>query len=234
MQQVLEQMYLAKPFVYASVWAYVWSRANGNGISEVLVQDIIDRSMVSRTTLHRVLHSITDFDKNIELTVTKKIIIVNFNLQNKKTSTVEQIEDNPLQDVQEHEKRIEFEYRLLIDYFNILCGTSVTKSTKTFEFDLVKSLYTQGYSTEELKAVAQYKYHEWHKQPKMIRNIRPATLYGDKFGSYFNEYKKSGTSELNLHMHIASSVSTKEDRIQKTKSGIRDIIENTQQSNEQQ
>lgn len=229
MQQVLEQMYLAKPFVYASVWAYVWSRANGNGIAEVLVQDIIDRSMVSRTTLHRVLHSISDFDKNIKLTVTKKIIIVSFPQQNTKLNiATNNNEEDVLDEVKQHEKQIEFEYRLLIDYFNILCGTSVTKSTKTHEFSLVKSLYQQGYSTEELKAVAQFKYHEWHNQPKMVRNIRPATIYGDKFASYFNEYKKSGNSELNLHRHIAAQLTSKEYTIEKTKSGIRDIIENTQ------
>lgn len=58
-----------------------------------------------------------------------------------------------------------------------------SKKTK----DLIKARWNEGYTLEDFKSVIDKKSSEWLYDSKMIKFLRPETLFGNKFESYLNQ-----------------------------------------------
>ena len=84
----------------------------------------------------------------------------------------------------------------VINYMNELAGTSFKTTTKKTQ-TAIKARLKEGFTVEELKDVVYSKYHEWFEKPIKFQNgvmsdkyYRPDTLFGTKFESYLENYKR--------------------------------------------
>lgn len=74
----------------------------------------------------------------------------------------------------------------IIDDLNLVCGTHYKYSTpKTKE--LIKTRIKEGHTIAEFKVVHSNKAKEWMYDNKMVKFLRPETLYGNKFEGYLNQ-----------------------------------------------
>ena len=64
------------------------------------------------------------------------------------------------------------------------------KHTSSKTQDLIKARLNQKHTLEEFKIVIDKKSHEWLKDEKMCKFLRPETLFGTKFESYLNQKVK--------------------------------------------
>lgn len=61
----------------------------------------------------------------------------------------------------------------------------------------------EGASFEDFRSVIISKCNEWKDEEKMVRNIRPITLFGDKFNRYVAEAKSDGVAAApNPYAHL--------------------------------
>ena len=84
----------------------------------------------------------------------------------------------------------------VINYMNELAGTSFKTTTKKTQ-TAIKARLKEGFTVDELKDVVYSKYHEWFEKPIKFQNgvmsdkyYRPDTLFGTKFESYLENYKR--------------------------------------------
>jgi len=85
-----------------------------------------------------------------------------------------------------HAEKENIPYKEIIDYLNLKAGTNYKYTTnKTKEF--IKARFNENFSLEDFKTVINKKSHEWLKDEKMCKFLRPETLFGTKFESYLNE-----------------------------------------------
>ncbi len=99
-----------------------------------------------------------------------------------------------------------------IDEFSILCVTYLNEKLgeeiyfpSSIVYDRLLREIKKTSSVEDVKAVIDYKFHTWGKDPKMVGYLRPETLFGNKFPSYNlqakqwlkikNEQLENGTDE---------------------------------------
>lgn len=82
----------------------------------------------------------------------------------------------------------------VISYLNEVAGTNY-KVDKVDTFKLVKRLFDDDYSLEDVKTVIDKKFNEW-KDTKYIQYMRPSTLFGKKFDDYLNQPIISKSAEI--------------------------------------
>lgn len=58
-----------------------------------------------------------------------------------------------------------------------------SKKTK----DLIHARLSEGFTVEDFKTVIYKKTKQWINDPKMIKFLRPETLFSNKFEGYLNE-----------------------------------------------
>ena len=82
----------------------------------------------------------------------------------------------------------------IIHYLNEKTKADYKPSTyKTQE--MIRARIREGFTVEDFKKVIDLKTAEWMHDPRMCKYLRPATLFGSKFESYFNQ--KSIKKSLN-------------------------------------
>jgi uncharacterized phage protein (TIGR02220 family) len=74
----------------------------------------------------------------------------------------------------------------IISYLNDKIGSSF-KSSTTNTVRHIRARFNEGYRLEAFKKVIDIKYEEWHNNPKMLKYLRPETLFGTKFEGYLNQ-----------------------------------------------
>lgn len=79
----------------------------------------------------------------------------------------------------------------ILDYLNELCGTHYRVTTRKTT-DLIKARMCEGFTVEDFKTVIYKKAKQWKDDEKMVKFLRPITLFGTKFESYLNEKEASG------------------------------------------
>jgi len=74
----------------------------------------------------------------------------------------------------------------IVDDLNLVLGTSYkTSSLKTKE--LILARLNDGFTLEDFKTVHRKMLRTWGTDVKMVKYLRPITLYGPKFESYLNQ-----------------------------------------------
>ena len=98
-------------------------------------------------------------------------------------------------DIRGEEKRGE-ERRIeenIISDLNLVLGTSY-KYTSLKTQELIQTRLKEGFTIEDFKTVHRKMLRAWGADEKMVKYLRPITLYGTKFESYLNQ--KSVTTKL--------------------------------------
>jgi len=86
--------------------------------------------------------------------------------------------------------------KAIIDYFNERCMTSFNPDAD-YAKRILKARWNEGYRFEDFKAVIDVKSVQWLTDPKMIRYLRPLTLFAaSKFDSYLNEAHNQASKKL--------------------------------------
>ena len=76
---------------------------------------------------------------------------------------------------------------------NLILGTSYKSNSQKTQ-DLIQSRIKEGFTVEDFKTVHRKMLRAWGTDEKMVKYLRPITLYGPKFESYLNQ--KSVTTKL--------------------------------------
>jgi uncharacterized phage protein (TIGR02220 family) len=101
-----------------------------------------------------------------------------------------------LQKQKQEEKRVPV--KEIIDYFNTRCKTNFNPKSD-YVLRLIKARWNEGYHLEDFKAVINVKARQWISDPKMIRYLRPITLFASsKFDSYLNESRQKSGGERRI------------------------------------
>lgn len=74
----------------------------------------------------------------------------------------------------------------IIDDLNTVLSTSF-KSTSRKTRELIKARMAERYTVEDFKTVHRKKAYEWQHDNKMVKFLRPETLYSNKFEGYLNQ-----------------------------------------------
>lgn len=88
--------------------------------------------------------------------------------------------------VQEQDDRVAIPYEAIISYLNQQAGTSYKYTTKKTQ-QLIKARFQEGFTQQDFETVIDKKVLTWLHDAKMMNYLRPETLFGTKFESYFNE-----------------------------------------------
>jgi len=88
-------------------------------------------------------------------------------------------------DKEDSKKVLESDVDEVIDYFKKITGKIRIDNKSASNRKFVKARLSEGYSTEDLKKVALFKFNQWRADPKMGEYISISTFYNDeKFQSY--------------------------------------------------
>lgn len=87
-------------------------------------------------------------------------------------------------------------YKKIIDYLNERTNKNY-KVTQKWK-DLIKARWNEGQSYDDFVKVIDTKTKQWLGDPNMDKYLRPATLFGNKFDDYLNEYQPTKKSKNNL------------------------------------
>ena len=79
----------------------------------------------------------------------------------------------------------------IVSYLNEMCGTSYRANTRK-TIDLIRARMNEGFTVEDFKTVIYKKAKQWKDDEKMVKFLRPVTLFGTKFESYLNEKEAGG------------------------------------------
>lgn len=89
--------------------------------------------------------------------------------------------------IQEQKKDIYSAERIeIVNYLNEILGSNYRPNTKKTK-DLIHARLSEGFTVEDFKTVIHKKAKQWQSDPKMIKFLRPETLFGSKFEGYLNE-----------------------------------------------
>ena len=107
------------------------------------------------------------------------------------------ISTSPQRDVPPNISKVNISKEKLIEDIicdlNLVLGTSYKpNSSKTQE--LIKARLNEGFTLDDFKAVHRKMLRSWGADDKMVKYLRPITLYGIKFEGYLNQ--KSVTTKL--------------------------------------
>lgn len=81
----------------------------------------------------------------------------------------------------------------IINYLNDVLGTRYTTKSKATN-SLIKARLEEGHTVDDFKTVIDNKYHEWGNDPKMVKYLRPETLFrASHFEGYLNEVENNMT-----------------------------------------
>ena len=74
----------------------------------------------------------------------------------------------------------------IINCLNDAIGSNYRPNTKKTK-DLIHARLSEGFTVEDFKTVIYRKTKQWQNDPKMVKFLRPETLFGNKFEGYLNE-----------------------------------------------
>ncbi len=77
----------------------------------------------------------------------------------------------------------------IVEFLNEKAETSFHSTTPATQ-TVIKARLHEGFSAEDIKRVIEYKVGEWKHNPEMSKYLRPLTLFGNKFESYFQASKR--------------------------------------------
>lgn len=81
---------------------------------------------------------------------------------------------------------IDIPYFEIIKHLNEKTNSKYRHQSKKTK-DLIKARWNEGYNIEDFKTVIDKKTEEWIYDAKMVKFLRPETLFGTKFESYLNQ-----------------------------------------------
>lgn len=85
-------------------------------------------------------------------------------------------------------------YSEIIKYLNEATSKSF-KVTQKWK-DLIKARWNEGQRLDDFKKVIDVKTNQWLNNQEMNKYLRPATLFGNKFDDYLNEYRPKVNSSI--------------------------------------
>lgn len=85
-------------------------------------------------------------------------------------------------------------YSDIIKYLNEATNKSF-KVTQKWR-DLIKARWNEGQRLDDFKKVIDVKTNQWLNNQEMNKYLRPATLFGNKFDDYLNEYRPQVNSSI--------------------------------------
>lgn len=85
-------------------------------------------------------------------------------------------------------------YSDIIKYLNEASSKSF-KVTQKWK-DLIKARWNEGQRLDDFKKVIDVKTNQWLNNQEMNKYLRPATLFGNKFDDYLNEYRPQVNSSI--------------------------------------
>ncbi|MFB5519511.1 phage replisome organizer N-terminal domain-containing protein [Enterococcus casseliflavus] len=85
-------------------------------------------------------------------------------------------------------------YSDIIKYLNEATSKSF-KVTQKWK-DLIKARWNEGQRLDDFKKVIDVKTNQWLNNQEMNKYLRPATLFGNKFDDYLNEYRPQVNSSI--------------------------------------
>lgn len=85
-------------------------------------------------------------------------------------------------------------YSDIIKYLNEATNKSF-KVTQKWK-DLIKARWNEGQRLDDFKKVIDVKTNQWLNNQEMNKYLRPATLFGNKFDDYLNEYRPQVNSSI--------------------------------------
>lgn len=85
-------------------------------------------------------------------------------------------------------------YSDIIKYLNEATSKSF-KVTQKWK-DLIKARWNEGQRLDDFKKVIDVKTNQWSNNQEMNKYLRPATLFGNKFDDYLNEYRPQVNSSI--------------------------------------
>lgn len=83
----------------------------------------------------------------------------------------------------------------VLTMLNALCFKNFRPSKETFL--LINGLLKAGHKLEDFKAVIQTKQNEWGDHPVYAENLRPSTLFGNKFKTYLDHSRYAASKAQN-------------------------------------
>ncbi|CAM3733853.1 conserved phage C-terminal domain-containing protein [Mesobacillus zeae] len=87
---------------------------------------------------------------------------------------------------EEEEKKNNIPFVEIVTYLNDVAKTSYRSTSKKTQ-SLIKARINEGFTLDDFKAVIDIKTAEWLTDSKMVKFLRPETLFGTKFESYLNQ-----------------------------------------------
>ena len=79
-------------------------------------------------------------------------------------------------------------YSDIIQYLNKICGTQYKTKTATTR-NTIKARWNDGNMLDDFKKVVDAKWREWGTDEKMVKYLRPQTLFGTKMEAYLQNVK---------------------------------------------
>ena len=89
-------------------------------------------------------------------------------------------------------------YSDIIKYLNEATSKSF-KVTQKWK-DLIKARWNEGQRLDDFKKVIDVKTNQWLNNQEMNKYLRPATLFGNKFDDYLNEYRPQVNSSISVEI----------------------------------
>ena len=115
-------------------------------------------------------------------------------LNNQRTTTEQQLNNQRTQTtIQQCNNDNNETMKQVIDDLNLVLGTSYKPTTKQTQ-DLIKARLNDSFTLEDFKVVHRKMLRAWGADDKMVKFLRPITLYGNKFEGYLNQ--KTVTTKL--------------------------------------
>jgi len=90
----------------------------------------------------------------------------------------------------------------VINYLNDVLGTRYTTKSKSTN-EKIKARLEEGHTVDDFKQVIDNKKREWGNDPKMVKYLRPETLFrASHFESYLNEVENDATRKKREEQEI--------------------------------
>lgn len=83
-------------------------------------------------------------------------------------------------------KKEQIPYKIIVDYLNSRARTEFKHTTRKTR-DCIKARWREGFRLNDFTTVIERKCSEWLTDEKMVRYVRPPTLFGPKFESYLQQ-----------------------------------------------
>jgi len=180
-------------------------------------KSISEKTGIPESTVRRILNWFESEHQIIQETTyqNRVITICNWDLYQAVNRDVEQQTDNKRttngrqMDINNNVNNVNNEIRKIVEYLNKQTNKSF-KSNATKTIRCISARLKEGYKLEDIEKVIDLKTKEW-KNTKMNKFLRPETLFGPKFESYFNE--KPVNDENNNNRYNAGNKDHADERL---------------------